>query len=58
MKKCLHCIVVRKDGSRYLNELKISEVSLINTLLKLPEVCKVEVTINVVTAKEYKAIFH
>ena len=55
MREYLNVVVFRQNGSSFFNSLKLSEVHLINTLLKTNE----KVIVNRVEATEvqYKAMF-
>lgn len=57
MKTYLFVLVRRKDGKDYVNELKLSESHLINKILLLEGVSKVEVERVKCTNDYYKQIF-
>lgn len=54
-KKYLNCLVTTNEGTTYQNELKLSEVKLINTMVQQNR----SVLVNVVETHEadYKSIF-
>lgn len=54
-KKYLHCTVYKHNGDVFFNPLKLSESSIINTLVK--ENQKVEIVLSITTKENYKCMF-
>ncbi len=54
-KQYLHCIITTHEGREFFNPLKLSEVNLVNQILK--ENSKVEITLSVTTKEHYKYLF-
>lgn len=57
MKKYLFVTVTKEDGFQYPNPLKLSEVHLINKILKLEGVESVKVELSECTKEYYSSIF-
>jgi len=57
MKKYLYVTVTRKDGFTYPNPLKLSEVSIINQILKLENVESVKVEVVECHKAHYNFLF-
>ncbi len=57
MKKYLFVTVKRKDGFEYPNPLKISEVKIINEILRLDDVESVNVELSECTKEYYNTMF-